>query len=203
MLPPSSAKTSCCADVHTAPRLPCRQAERTNTPAGRLITSHFYAKGGFHARRLDLSSPSEALQNPFGVPLGPGCVFPQGRRRPVGCTLCAAAEFPRRTETDLPFDAQGRCSGILHRSAEPVWCGISCAFALLMGAPRLRRGRDLFCWQRRAPLLSADQRCRRACHRTGLTRRNLSDLSGPFLPPGATGAEGYDWKPLRMKTGTN
>ena len=66
----------------------------------------------YHPRR-------KHCKNPFGaVPLGTQVRFSAGLpAAAVGCTLCAAAEFSgAETETDLPFDAQGRCSGILHRS---------------------------------------------------------------------------------------
>lgn len=81
----------------------------------------------YHPRR-------KHCKNPFGaVPLGTQVRFSAGLpAAAVGCTLCAAAEFSgAETETDLPFDAQGRCSGIYTVPAEPdlVWYFLRFRFA--------------------------------------------------------------------------
>ena len=81
----------------------------------------------YHPRR-------KHCKDPFGaVPLGTQVRFSAGLpAAAVGCTLCAAAEFSgAETETDLPFDAQGRCSGIYTVPAEPdlVWYFLRFRFA--------------------------------------------------------------------------
>lgn len=93
----------------------------------------------YHPRR-------KHCKNPFGaVPLGTQVRFSAGLpAAAVGCTLCCnGGIFRHQNRNRFAVDAQGRAAAFTPLRQSRIWCGISCAFALLMGAPKITARRDL------------------------------------------------------------